>query len=153
MIRILTILLLAGCLSCNSQSSSESKEAIAKDTGLHENNNSSEKLALNSGAKWKADSTTNNNVKNLLAIIEVFRSGADKSLTGYKKAADNLQQGLDKMISECKMQGPDHDALHKWLEPLIGQVATLKQASTEVGADKLFEAIHAHVNLYTQYFE
>jgi hypothetical protein len=140
--------------ACNNHRNSENKEAIdSTETNRHQPEIISEKLALNNSAKWKADSTTNNSVKNLLAIIEVFSSGADKSLTGYKKAADDLQQGLDKMISECKMQGPDHDALHKWLEPLIGQVATLKQASTEVGADKLFEAIHAHVNLYTQYFE
>ena len=153
--KLLTILLLTNFMwACNSHRHSENKEAInSTEADHHQQEIISEKLVLNNGAKWKADSTTNNNVKNLFAIIEAFNSGADKSLATYKKAADDLQQGLDKMIRECKMQGPDHDALHKWLEPLIEQVAKLKQASTEAGAAKLFEAIHAQVKLYPQYFE
>ena len=153
--KLLTILLLTNFMwACNNHRHSENKEAInSTEADHHQQESTTEKLILNNGAKWKADSTTNNNVKNLLVIIEAFNSGADKSLATYKKAADDLQQGLDKMIRECKMQGPDHDALHKWLEPLIEQVAKLKQASTEAGAAKLFEAIHAQVKLYLQYFE
>ena len=152
--KLLILLLLTGTLACNNHNPSENKETInTSEADHHEQAVNTGDLLLNNGAKWKADSTTNNNVKNLLVIIEAFNSGADKSLATYKKTADDLQQGLDKMIRECKMQGPDHDALHKWLEPLIEQVAKLKQASTEAGAAKLFEAIHAQVKLYLQYFE
>jgi len=152
--KLLIILLLTGTLwACNNHNPSTNKETINVSEADHQHEIISEKLVLNNGAKWKADSTTTNNVKNLLAIIEAFNSEADKSLTSYKKTAADLQQGLDKMISECKMQGPDHEALHKWLEPMIEQVAKLKQATIETDAGKFLEAIHAQVNRYTQYFE
>lgn len=119
----------------------------------HEHETNAEELVLNDGAKWKSDNSTVKNVENLLTIINSFNNGTDKSLASYKKAADNLQKGLDKMISECKMQGPDHDALHKWLMPLMRQVKELKQVSNETDAAKSFQAIREHVNLFSQYFE
>ena len=153
--RLLTILLITNFIwACNSHRYSDNKEAI--DSGKadhHQHEIISENLVLNNGVKWKADNTTNNNVKYLLAIIEEFNNGTAKSLSADKKVADDLQKGLDKMIGECKMQGRGHDALHRWLEPLIEQVAKLRQASTEADAAKSLEAIHAQVSLYAQYFE
>ena len=153
--KLLALLFLTGTLwACNNNTPSEKKEAIdSAETDHHEQSVNSGELLLNNGAKWKADSTTNNNVKSLLVVLEKLNDGTDKSLTAYKKTATDLQQGLDKMISECKMKGPDHDALHKWLEPLIEQVAKLKKASTEAGAAQTLDAIQARVNLYPQFFE
>lgn len=152
--RFITVVLLSIFVwACNNHTHYENKEAISPSESDHQHEIITEKLVLNNGAKWKADSSTNNNVKNLQVILENFNNGADKSLAAYKKDADDLQKGMDKMISECKMKGPDHDALHKWLEPLIEQAAKLKQASTEAGAAKLFEAIHAQVIRYTHFFE
>jgi len=153
--RLLTILLLINFMwACNNHRNSGNKEAInSTEADHHQHEMITEKLVLNNGAKWEADSSTNNNVKNLQAILENFINGTDKSLVVYKKTAADLQLGLDKMINECKMQGPDHDALHKWLEPLIEQVAKLKQASTEEVAAQSVEAIHTQLNLYAQYFE
>jgi hypothetical protein len=51
------------------------------------------------------------------------------------------------------MQGPDHDALHKWLEPLINAVKELKQSTTEEKAAAAWGKIEAQVHLYDQYFE
>lgn len=152
---LLILLLLSATLwSCNNQQHAENKDSITHSEAVHQQHETAtEKLILNNGAKWKADSTTNNNVRNLKAILEKFNSGTDKSLPVYKKAADDLQHGLDKMISECKMQGPDHAALHKWLEPLIEMVAKLKQASTEAGAAQSLEAIHTQLNLFDQNFD
>jgi hypothetical protein len=56
------------------------------------------------------------------------------------------------MIKECRMQGPDHLALHKWLEPLMEQVTKLKQASTDAAA-KSTNFIHLQLNRYDQFFE
>jgi hypothetical protein len=113
---------------------------------------SSEKLVLNNGAKWKVDQPTNINVKNLKALVAGFNNGKDRSLNGYRKIATDLQSGLDKMIRECRMKGPNHLALHKWLEPLMGDVSKLKQASTAASASGSFEAIKLQLNRYDQYF-
>ncbi|HRF19060.1 MAG TPA: hypothetical protein PK977_12880, partial [Chitinophagaceae bacterium] len=64
-----------------------------------------------------------------------------------------LQSGLDKMISECRMKGPDHDALHKWLEPLIGQVKKLNETEKPEESAQQLTAITQQIQLYFQFFE
>jgi ribonuclease D len=139
-------------LACNSQHG-RNWNANNPASDKHQDATESEKLVLNNGAKWKVDDITSSNVKNLQVIVKGFESGNDKSLQAYKKADDDLQNGLTKMISECKMQGPDHEALHKWLEPLMEDVAKLKQASAENIASQSFAAIKVQADLYNQYFE
>ena len=60
---------------------------------------------------------------------------------------------LNKLISECKMTGADHDALHKWLEPLIGEMGKLKKSTNEQEAAGIVKEIDEQLKLYTQYFE
>lgn len=133
-------------MACNSQGGNEKEATTAghKDHGEHTTG-----LALNDGAKWKADSATNNNVAVLKTIVARVKTGDP----GYKQTADELQQGLNKMIAECKMKGPDHDALHKWLEPLIEKIKVLKNETAVEKADTIFKEIEEHINLFTQYFE
>lgn len=110
-------------------------------------------LQLNNGAKWAADAPTNANVKNLQAILATFGEGTDRSLSAHLNVAEQLQTGLNKMIKECKMKGADHDALHQWLEPLLGQVKQLKAATTETDAAALLQTILTQVSYYDQFFE
>lgn len=140
--------------SCNSPAATKT-ETPKKDTIriTPDEHAGHETLSLNDGKKWNADTATNNNVKSLQNIIDNFNRRQEKLLPAYKNAAADLQSGLDKMIKECKMQGPDHEALHKWLEPLIEKVKTLKQSSTKEDAVANLEAILAHLKLYTEYFE
>ena len=151
----LVILLLTGSLlACNTENGSEKNKTINTPEEVHHEKAANiDGLLLNNGAKWIADSITNLNVKSILGIIEKFNIGTDKYLPAYIAVSGDLQQGLNKMISECKMQGEDHEALHKWLEPLIAQVSKLKVATTTANADTLFEAIHTRVKLYSQYFQ
>jgi Cu/Ag efflux pump CusA len=153
--KIIVILLLStGFWACNNSETAAKKEgAAATEADHHEHADNKTGLELNNGAKWIADSSTNNNVKNLQVILEKFEAGADQSMAAYKLVADDLQMGLNKMVSECKMKGPDHDALHKWLEPLIAQVKELKKVFSEADASKLLTAIHTQVSYYYQYFE
>lgn len=110
-------------------------------------------LQLNNGARWMADAPTNANVKNLQAHMATFEASKDSSLAAHLVLADQLQTGLNKMISECKMKGADHDALHLWLEPLLAQVKALKGARSETEAPGLLQNIRTQVNYYDQYFE
>ncbi|HEY9664027.1 MAG TPA: hypothetical protein V6C65_36715, partial [Allocoleopsis sp.] len=59
----------------------------------------------------------------------------------------------DKMISECKMKGDDHEALHHWLELLIENTAKLKAASNKEEAEGIFGELQKQVSLFPQYFE
>lgn len=144
----LGLLLIASCN--NQQSSPAADEHKAADR--HEHNLPAESLSLNNGEKWKADSSTNNNVKVMQATVEQF-AGTEKTPEAYKQLGASLQAGLDKMISECRMKGPDHDALHKWLEPLIGQVKKLNETEKPDESAHQLTAIFQQLQLYSQFFE
>lgn len=139
-------------VSCNTEDSNVVSQTIEKE---HENHIDKENggLSLNNGNKWKADVSTNDNVKALLVIVDELNTGKDKTLINYHNAATGLQNGLEKMIKECRMQGIDHDALHKWLEPLMKQVSSFQKSTTEEQAEKEFHTIHEQLNLYKKYFE
>lgn len=107
-------------------------------------------LALNNGAKWKADATTISNVNLLQGIISASKK---ESLEDYSQTAADLQDGLNKMVSECKMDGADHDGLHHWLEPLMKQTNELKNANNIETAGKFFGEIEEQIKLFSQYFE
>jgi len=113
----------------------------------------SEKLELNNGAKWKVDKITKNNIDNLKAIVRRFAGEKDRSLKALHKAGNDMHTGLDKMIRACKMKGPDHLALHKWLEPLMDQVEELKRSANVVTANKLFGAVILQLDRFDKYFQ
>lgn len=149
-----TLFMLTGVLlACASTLGAKNRPAINPPAGRHQHEISSEKLELNNGAKWKVDRTTNANVNNLKQILKGFNNGTGRSLKAYKKAGEDMQNGLAKMIKECRMQGPNHLALHKWLEPLMAQVANLKQAPTNVVAVQSTNFIRLQLSRYNQFFE
>jgi hypothetical protein len=134
--------------ACNNHKPVESKNVVNSSEADDDRPAAkTEPLVLNNGAKWKVDISTNNNVNNIKGIPGKFNDGNDKLLAAYKKAYTDLQQAINKMIVECKMKGRDHEALHKWLEPLITQVANFKQASTAPDAAGSLKVIQAQVNL------
>lgn len=148
---LLLIIVLSACQNHNPVNNKNYNNVVQADE--HKPGTGDEKLELNNGAKWRVDHTTNGNVNILKDILTKFDAGSDKSFSSYKKVQIDLQQGIDRMIAECKMEGPDHLALHKWLEPLVARVTDLKQAATEPAATEALKAVQAQLNLYDQYFE
>ena len=149
--RIAMMLMFTGLLwGCNSNSSpnSETPEQPNDNAHAHET-----MLTLNNGQKWKADAPTNENVVDMRTIVQNFSAVPHTDLSDYQILNSDLQKGVDKMIQECKMKGPDHDALHLWLEPLMKDVSELKKAGDIASAEKIFHLINERLGLYTQYFE
>lgn len=140
-------------ISCgNDHQSTAKKESTSEEVKLGHDLDAG-KLELNNGARWKADSSTNNNVKDLQVIVEKFNSSTTSSVNTYNSTGSELQAGVDKMISECNMKGREHDALHKWLEPLIGEIAKLQKSATVEEAAEVIKHIEELLKLYPQYFE
>jgi hypothetical protein len=153
--KLLTLFILIGTLwACNHLQPAENKTKPAdpEKNELHEGA-LSEKLVLNNGRKWKVDASTDNNVKHLQDILKEFGTRNAQPLPAYKKLQEDLERGINKMITECKMTGPDHEALHKWLEPLIAKVGHLKEVQTAAEAASAFKAINNQADIYNQYFE
>lgn len=105
-------------------------------------------LSLHNGVKWKADAQTLANVSLLKTVVA---DALKQTSVNYKLAAAGLQNGLDKMVSECSMKGADHEALHQWLLPLVQKVNAFKKASGENAAVVLRE-IEKQISLFDQYF-
>jgi hypothetical protein len=129
----------------------EKRETVQTTEDAHHTKNNN--LVLNNGAKWKSDENTNGNVAQLEATVSAAIGSQSKLTAGFTTIADSLQTGLDKMVKECRMQGPDHEALHQWLEPLMKNVKELKTAGGEEQASTLINDINQQLNEYHQYFE
>lgn len=150
--QILTILLATSLLlACNAGNEKEKITTTAPAAETIANHaEQAIGLTLNNGAKWKADSTTLLNV----ALLQQLISGAKKeSLGNYLQTAAGLQEGINKMVSECKMKGADHEALHHWLEPIMEKTKELKNANNIETASTIFGEIEKQLNLFPQYFE
>lgn len=106
-------------------------------------------LSLRNGAKWKADAKT---LANISLLKTVVADALKQTPVNYERAAAGLQKGLDKMVAECSMKGPDHEALHQWLLPLVKKVNALKKASGE-SAVVILHDIEAQIQLFDQYFD
>jgi len=140
-------------LACANTLNAKNSLTINPLAGKYQRKISAEELVLNNGAKWKVDRSTNGNVDNLKLIFKGFDNSTDRSLKAYKKAGNGLQNGLAKMIKECRMHGPDHLALHKWLEPLMAQVTKLEHAPTNAAATQSTNFIRLQLSRYNQFFE
>ncbi len=109
-----------------------------------------EAIILNAGNKWKSDSATNENVKRLHTLSIGF---ANHEMAEYRALAATLQDGLNKMIRECRMKGKEHEALHQWLEPFAKSVKELSEANEVSQARKIFGEIQSDLEAYSKYFD
>ena len=158
------MLMSAITFSCNSTSETNNentgidslKSSDSTEQTVNENNEKEESaaaLTLNNGAKWKADPSTNENVKSIKIVSDKFSGKKEKSLNEYHQCAADFQQAADKLIADCKMSGPDHDALHLWLHPLLEKIKTLKNSKDITEAGKFYSEIQSQLTLYKNFFD
>lgn len=151
-----TFLLLFMCaslfLSCNNtEANRQTVVQPTEETRTHAEATTA--LSLNNGAKWNSDESTNKNVAALQEIANRFKVKDGKDLAAYTAVGNDLQAALNALVSECRMKGEDHKALHHWLEPLLAKVKALQQATSKEKASDLFDAVQNQLNLYSSYFE
>ena len=146
---MLTAGFLLACHSVeNKQTTPQTEQETKIDTA--EKNEATVALSLNKGAKWKADSSTNSNVSGLRNIIE---NAKPVNLEGYHNTGKDLQEGINKMVSECRMKGPEHESLHHWLQPLMEENKKLTSAGSITVAAETVEKIKKQLSLYPHFFE
>ena len=110
-------------------------------------------LSLNNGAKWKADSVTSNNVVRLKTTADMFRVAPFPSIDNYQLLGNDLSNDLNTLIEQCKMQGEDHEALHKWLEPILNLSGQLKNTTDTSKAREIFKSVDTRIDAYRNFFE
>ena len=137
-ILIVLMLFMAGCANTPSESKTKAADPHATVTTQQTT------LQLNNGQKWKLDEATRWNIKPIKEHI-AQASHASGVLSG-----EELQKHADKLIKECRMTGPDHDALHAWLAPFLQHVQALK---TNRDAESATHAVNEDVKAFDTYFE
>lgn len=142
---ILCVCILFSCNQNNKKSDTHGKDThiMATDTNL----------TLNNGGKWKADSITNHNLIRLKVTANMFRVAPFPSVNNYQILGKDLSNDADTILQQCKMTGADHEALHKWLNPIITQTAQLKKITDTAEARKIFDLVDERINTFHQYFK
>lgn len=110
-------------------------------------------LTLNNGEKWQGDESTRNHVMKLSNIFREFKAKSRSGISDYQLLASEAREELDGLIRDCKMSGPDHDALHLWLEPVLKSTADLKNAKSMEEAEVISGAIIEDIDKFNTYFK
>jgi rubrerythrin len=120
----------------------------AESTTEHVHSNSTSILKLNKEAKWKTDEATRQNVVAIEQVVNdsIYANGKNKV-----QFVNQLQVKLDTLVQQCKMTGPDHDALHMWLGKVLHDVKEIKEDENE--HEKRYTALKKDVESFHDYFE
>ncbi|MES2894306.1 MAG: hypothetical protein V4725_19970 [Bacteroidota bacterium] len=139
--------------ACNNVDHRETGVAVKKGEEHHHPAQATPTLSLNGQLKWKADQATFQQVKTLQVQADVFAGAAPITTDELRAAGDSLQNGLNKLIRNCKMTGEEHKALHHWLEPLLQQVKALRTLGGAEGGQQSLHNVQAQLELFDKYFE
>lgn len=144
---LLPAIIFSGCNSNKSDNASHKHDVDS--TAQSETIEHKGQLVLNDGKKWKLDEPTRLHIS---AIKQIVQSAKGDKNADYNQLVNKLQTEADKLISDCKMTGKDHDMLHLWLEEFLSSLRQLKlsKPSDQPGS---FEKLNAIVNDFDNYFE
>ena len=140
----LWILVLVGLLSCGSPPSAEHDHAKA----ISDHQHGVPVVPLNGEMKWKADDATKKNVAALRRVVNDDRYKDEKMRAQLVRM---IEGEIDNLVKECTMKGPDHDALHVWLERVLQDVKALKEQKH--GYAEAYAALQRDVDGFDDAFE
>jgi len=143
----LIFLFIAGCNQHKADSTTHEHDSTTAKTEQPGHDETT--LSLNEGKKWKLDETTRFNMNE---TKQVFQQTAEKSNPNYIALATDLQDRANKLVSECKMSGKDHDMLHLWLEKYLSTIKELRAPETTT-QEAAFHKIEEQLKSFDHYFE
>ncbi|HEY0667449.1 MAG TPA: hypothetical protein VGD22_04680 [Sphingobacteriaceae bacterium] len=146
---LILLFLAISFLACNNPKHTVDQHQ-ATNTENHDEHDS--ELALNNGAKWQADESTRNHASKLNNKIAEFNKMQNTAVADYQTFGNEVQKELNSLVSDCKMKGPDHDALHLWLEPVLQTTKELKGVDSEEQGKQTVQELTEQVEKFNQYF-
>ena len=144
MYKLIILFIAALIMSCGNNVDHES-HVPNTDKEEHDQHFQPAALSLNNGSKWKLDEPTRENIAEIKSYV------SDSShFTDHAKSYEGLKMKTDNLVKECRMSGPDHDALHVWLSPFLKDVERLNKPGEEREA---YLAVSNHLREFDVYFE
>ena len=154
--KLVLLLFIFSFYACNNSGVSTGKSADSAKTEEHaeaQNHAEAESaLSLNNGAKWQTDESTRNHVKKVSAALGSFNGKSNPHVSEYQSFASEIQTEVNALIKDCKMIGPDHDALHQWLQPVLKSVSDLKKVQTIEEGQHNVQMLTEQVQKFNIYF-
>ena len=153
---MLMSLLIYGCEKQTSENAKTEAGATQPETdatheeGQHAHTESTSKLSLDNGAKWKVNPEMMVHVQQMKTDIAKFATEAHGD---YKLLANQLKKGNDQLIATCTMQGAAHEELHKWLLPFIDLVGQFSNVTDQETANKTFQLVQNSMKEFDEFFE
>ncbi|MEN8247623.1 MAG: hypothetical protein ABFS32_01720 [Bacteroidota bacterium] len=112
------------------------------------------KISLNEGKKWDADFSTFTGMQRLENALDHFDEVfASPSIEDYKKLGKSLASINKDIISQCKMEGEDHEQLHILLAPMLTNVDVIQNSNDEVEVKKNITALSFSIEKFFEHFE
>lgn len=149
---ILAFTVLLTTWGCNDHDHTKTENSGEHDEMTHQEADHSKELTLNNGSKWVSDSSTNYHASQLNRITEEHQEISSPTLEDHKATAKKLEAEIGQLVSSCTMKGPDHDALHLWLEPLLEKVKSYNAVQDLQLANQQFADIDKQIAAYNTYF-
>ncbi len=148
-LHIFLLFLTFGFFACESPQTEAEKPAIVeKKTVQPEEQAIIPELKKNGTEKWIVNEATHDGMLKMSNTITYF-----SSIPVNSRNYPNLGEALDKktqvIIEKCDMVGPDHDALHVILYPMLETITKLKES----GNVEDFKYMKKLVETYFEYFK
>ena len=108
---------------------------------------------LDNGKRWLADAPTRRGFARLRADLPAVssKSGAE-SIADYNARANKVAADINAVFAACKMSGPAHAELHKYIALLLRDVEPMRGKDLQA-AQKAQEKLIQDVDSFTTYFE
>ena len=107
-------------------------------------------LELNRGQKWVVHKPMMAHIRNLEQAVQDFEK---KPGHDHAALANEIQENLGRLVTNCTMEGKAHDELHKWLMPFLGLSAEYTKATDQQVQQQKFQEIQHSLRVFNQYFE
>lgn len=134
----------------NATSQTQQTEALKETAHQHSENDS---IGLNNGAKWKVVPEMLKHIRKMESDIAVFTEGKHTEIKDFTQLGESLQKNIDLLTSNCSMEGPAHDELHKWLVPFIELSKKFDLATDVTEQKKIHQELKASFETFNTYFE
>jgi hypothetical protein len=151
---LIFVVVFFGCNNANNETN-KTEDTIIKESheqASHHDEEHADTIALNKSAKWQTDESTRKHAAKLIAETNAFNTKGNADVSSYHAFAGDMQKELNGLISDCKVQGQNHEALHLWLEPVLKDVSDLKKINVADEGKHATEKLTNDINKVNQYF-
>jgi hypothetical protein len=126
------------------------KSEPANAAGKHQAAGYYANLELDNGKKWAVVEPMMVHIRSLEKSVQEFEQTPGQD---HAALAEDIQEHLGRLVTNCTMEGKAHDELHKWLMPFLGLSADYSKDADPAARQQTFAQIKSALAVFNNYFE